>query len=157
MLSKAVLALALLCGAEAFLAPHAPLQRAGHLFSDNTIKVPGADQQRFFEGGYGGGDTQDGYTQREKGDGSDPNAMANANKPASLQWSGEASGGETGNYRRLSDRLKDADIEQKKADEEQYKREHASEMARQEHEATIAFMESMPDDTPAGMVNSALD
>jgi hypothetical protein len=71
----------------------------------------------------------------------------------SLQWSGEASSGETGNYRRLSDKLADGDIERKKADAEQDKRENAANFAREERERKIAFMENMPDDTPAGKVH----
>jgi len=151
MFSKVVVALALLSGAQAFVAPHARA-RAMQLYSDSKIDVPGADQTRFFEGGLGGGDSQAGYTQREVGDGSDPNAKAQAGMGPSLQWSGEASGGETGNYRRLSDKLVDGDIERKKADAEQENRENASSLAREERERKIKFMEDMPEDTPAGKV-----
>ena len=59
-----------------------------------------------------------------------------------------------GNFRKLSDALKDGDIERKLADEAQYKREQAMEFAREERRRKIAFMDSVPDDTVVGKVRA---
>merc|ERR1719502_2240094 len=57
-----------------------------------------------------------------------------------------------GNHRKLGDALRDGDIERKKAEKEQYEREHAMELAREERQRKIEFMRDMPEDTPAGRV-----
>jgi probable Rubsico expression protein CbbX len=60
---------------------------------------------------------------------------------------------EAGNYRRLSDALKDADIERRLEQEEIEKRGRAAEMAREARERKIALLRDIPDDIPAGNVN----
>mmetsp|Transcript_28795 Transcript_28795/g.64355 ORF Transcript_28795/g.64355 Transcript_28795/m.64355 type:complete len:412 (-) Transcript_28795:237-1472(-) len=115
-LKSVVLALALLVGADAFIAPKA-VPRAGKLFSEV-----------------------------------DPNANPQSGMGPSLQWSGEASSGETGNYRKLSDKLNEGDIERRKNEEEAFQRENAMALAREAKEKKIRFMEEMPDSTPAGRV-----
>jgi len=57
-----------------------------------------------------------------------------------------------GNFRKLSDALKDGDIERKKAEEEALARENAIQIAREERLRKIAHMEEMDDSTPAGKV-----
>jgi len=57
-----------------------------------------------------------------------------------------------GNFRKLSDALKDGDIERKKAEEEALARENAIQLAREERLRKIAHMEEMDDSTPAGKV-----
>jgi hypothetical protein len=58
----------------------------------------------------------------------------------------------SGNFRKLSDKLKDGDIERKKAEEEALQRENALEFARLARQKKIDFMKDMPDNTPAGKV-----
>jgi len=58
----------------------------------------------------------------------------------------------SGNFRKLSAALTDGDIERKKAAKEQEERENKMEYDRQERLRKIAFMEDMPDNTPAGKV-----
>jgi len=53
----------------------------------------------------------------------------------------------------LSDRLEAADTERRKAEEEAERRERAAEIAREERAAKIAFMNNMPENTPAGTVD----
>uniref|UniRef100_A0A7S2IY60 AAA+ ATPase domain-containing protein n=1 Tax=Haptolina brevifila TaxID=156173 RepID=A0A7S2IY60_9EUKA len=57
-----------------------------------------------------------------------------------------------GNFRRLSDALKDADIERRLEQEEIEKRENAAKMAREMRERRIALMRDIPDATAAGTV-----
>jgi hypothetical protein len=114
MLTKVVLALAILCEAGAFTAPPAPLQRVTRLASTGT------------------GPSLDYNPEKYKDEGS------------------------AGNFRKLSEKLADGDIERKKAEEEQLARENAVQLAREERQRKIEFMESVPDDTPAGKVSSLL-
>ena len=51
---------------------------------------------------------------------------------------------------RLRDRLKDADVERRKDEEAALARERAQEMRREERLKKIAYMDEMPEDTPAG-------
>jgi len=51
---------------------------------------------------------------------------------------------------RLRDRLNEADTERRKAEEEALARERASEIRREERLKKIAYMNDMPDSTPAG-------
>jgi len=105
---KVVVALALLCGVEAFIAPQVTLSRVSRLSSTG------------------------------------PSLTYNPDK-----YKDEAN---SGNFRKLSDKLKDGDIERKKAEEEQALRENALNFAREERRRKIEFMNTMPDDTPAGRV-----
>jgi len=57
------------------------------------------------------------------------------------------------NLGRLSDKLNEADTERRKAAEEADRRERAAEIAREERLRKIEYMNSMPDDTPAGAVD----
>mmetsp|Transcript_61985 Transcript_61985/g.121749 ORF Transcript_61985/g.121749 Transcript_61985/m.121749 type:complete len:313 (-) Transcript_61985:797-1735(-) len=70
----------------------------------------------------------------------------------SLQYSGDVSAGEQGNYRKLSDKLNEADTDRRKAEEEAFKRENAQMLMAVERQRKIDFMNDMPDDTPAGML-----
>lgn len=51
---------------------------------------------------------------------------------------------------RLRDRLKDADVERRKDEEAAIARERAQEMRREERLKKIAYMNEMPESTPAG-------
>lgn len=51
---------------------------------------------------------------------------------------------------RLRDRLNEADTERRKEAEEAERRERAAEIAREERLRKIAYMNEMPEDTPAG-------
>jgi len=53
---------------------------------------------------------------------------------------------------RLRDRLQEADVERRKAEEEALNRERAAEIRREERLKKINYMKDMPDDTPAGTV-----
>ena len=57
------------------------------------------------------------------------------------------------NYGRLSDKLKEADIERRLEEEEIYKRENAALLARQARERKIELLEKIPDGTQAGTVD----
>jgi len=57
------------------------------------------------------------------------------------------------NYGRLKERLNDADIERRKAEEAALARERAAEIAREERLKKIAYMNDMPDDKEAGTVD----
>jgi probable Rubsico expression protein CbbX len=57
------------------------------------------------------------------------------------------------NYRRLSDKLKEADIQARLDREEADRRERASEIRREERQAKIQFMNDMPDDKTVGSVD----
>ena len=61
--------------------------------------------------------------------------------------------GNQGNYRRASDRLKEADVERRKEEEEIYARENAAKLAREAKERKIALMAQIPDNTAAGTVD----
>jgi len=54
---------------------------------------------------------------------------------------------------RLRDRLNEADTDRRKEEDAAAARERASEIAREERLAKIAYMENMPEDTPAGTVD----
>jgi hypothetical protein len=56
---------------------------------------------------------------------------------------------------RLRDRLNEADTERRKDEEAADLRERASEIAREERLKKIAYMENMPDETPAGTGKSS--
>lgn len=51
---------------------------------------------------------------------------------------------------RLRDRLNEADTERRKEEDAAAARERAAEIAREERIAKIAYMNEMPEDTPAG-------
>jgi len=57
-----------------------------------------------------------------------------------------------GNFRRLSDKLKEADIERRLESEEIEKRENAVRLAREMRERRIALLRDIPDETKAGTV-----
>jgi probable Rubsico expression protein CbbX len=57
---------------------------------------------------------------------------------------------EAANYRKLSDRLKEASAEEKKASEAAYARDNANKIKRREKARKIELMKEIPDDTPAG-------
>merc|ERR1719163_337224 len=58
-----------------------------------------------------------------------------------------------GNFRRLSDALKEADIERRLEEEEIHKRENAAQLAREARERKIALLRDIPDATKAGTVD----
>merc|ERR1719453_1516784 len=60
---------------------------------------------------------------------------------------------EAGNYGRLSDKLKEADVERRLEEEEIMKREHAALIKQQEKERKIMLLREIPDVTPAGTVD----
>lgn len=64
----------------------------------------------------------------------------------------EFTGGDDPNAKtvRLRDRLNEADTERRKAEEEALARERAAEIRREERLKKIAYMQDMPDSTPAG-------
>jgi len=70
----------------------------------------------------------------------------------SLEYVGGSDPNES-NLGRLSDKLNEADTERRKAAEEADRRERAAEIAREERLRKIEYMNSMPDDTPAGAVD----
>lgn len=78
---------------------------------------------------------------------SDPNQNPFGNAE-SLQFTG----GNDPNAKtiRLRERLNEADTERRKDEEEAARRERAAEIAREERLAKIAYMNQMPDTTPAG-------
>jgi hypothetical protein len=51
---------------------------------------------------------------------------------------------------RLRERLQEADVERRKAEEEALARERAAEIRREERLKKIAYMRNMPDNQPAG-------
>merc|ERR1719384_1438535 len=59
----------------------------------------------------------------------------------------------SGNYKRLSQKLQEADTERRKDREAAEARERAAEMCREERERKIAYMAAMPEDQPAGTVD----
>ena len=64
----------------------------------------------------------------------------------------EFTGGEDPNLKtvRLRERLQEADVERRLEEEEALNRERAAEIAREERLKKIAYMNEMPDSTPAG-------
>jgi hypothetical protein len=60
---------------------------------------------------------------------------------------------EAGNYRRLSDALKEGDIERRLEEEEIYKRENAALLKKEAKERKIMLLEKIPDETKAGTVD----
>mmetsp|Transcript_62682 Transcript_62682/g.152585 ORF Transcript_62682/g.152585 Transcript_62682/m.152585 type:complete len:410 (+) Transcript_62682:51-1280(+) len=81
---------------------------------------------------------------------SDPNQ-----NPFGASESLEFTGGDDPNAKtiRLRERLNEADTERRKDAEEADRRERAAEIAREERLAKIAYMNEMPDTTPAGTVD----
>lgn len=77
----------------------------------------------------------------------DPNANPFGTK--SLDWGGNDSDPNSKTVR-LRDRLKEADVERRKAEEEADKRERAAEIRREERMKKIEYMQNMPDNQPAG-------
>jgi len=61
--------------------------------------------------------------------------------------------GESGNFRKLSDKLKEADIERRMQDEAATMREEAVQRAREERERKVALLQNIPDGTKAGTVD----
>ncbi|KAL7538356.1 hypothetical protein ACHAXR_008524 [Thalassiosira sp. AJA248-18] len=57
------------------------------------------------------------------------------------------------NYSKLSERLKEADVERRKIQEEADRRERAGQIRREERLAKIQYMKDMPDDQAAGTVD----
>merc|ERR1719313_2537244 len=57
------------------------------------------------------------------------------------------------NHRKLSDALKEADIERRMEEEEIYKRENAAKLAREARERKIELLRMIPDETQAGTVD----
>ena len=68
----------------------------------------------------------------------------------SLQYVGGSDTANDKNYGRLSEKLNEADIERRKAQDAADQRERAAEIRREERLAKIKYMEEMPDSTPAG-------
>jgi len=60
---------------------------------------------------------------------------------------------ESGNYGRLSDKLKEADIERRLEQDEIDKRENAAQYAREARERKIMLLQKIPDDMKAGTVD----
>ena len=60
---------------------------------------------------------------------------------------------ENGNYGRLSDKLKEADIERRLEEEEIFKRENAALLKREARERKIMLLREIPDETKAGTVD----
>merc|ERR1719310_1317476 len=58
-----------------------------------------------------------------------------------------------GNYKRLSEKLKEADLERRLEEEEIQKRENAAKLKREAKERKIALMQNIPDNTQAGTVD----
>merc|ERR1719454_2582377 len=58
-----------------------------------------------------------------------------------------------GNYGRLSDKLKAADVERRLEEEEIFKRENAAQIAREARERKIMLLREIPDETKAGTVD----
>lgn len=79
---------------------------------------------------------------------SDPNQNPFGNQK-SIEWGGNESDPSAKTVR-LRDRLNEANTERRKAEEEALARERAAEIRREERLKKIAYMEEMPDSTPAG-------
>ena len=77
----------------------------------------------------------------------DPNA--NPFGTQSLEWQGNDNDPSAKTVR-LRDRLQEADVERRKEREEAEARERAAEIRREERLKKIHYLESMPDNTPAG-------
>merc|ERR1719183_1431520 len=69
-----------------------------------------------------------------------------------LQWGG-VDGDPNFNVARLSDKLKEADIERRLEEEEIMKRENAVQLAREMRQRKIALLRDIPDETKAGTVD----
>lgn len=67
----------------------------------------------------------------------------------SLEWGGNVND-PNAKVVRLRDRLNEADVERRKDEEAALARERASEIRREERLKKIAYMQGMPDSTPAG-------
>jgi len=61
--------------------------------------------------------------------------------------------GESGNYGRLTDKLKAGDIERRLLEEEIYARENAAQLAREARQRKIDLLKMIPDETKAGTVD----
>jgi len=83
----------------------------------------------------------------------DPNANPFGTK--SLEWGGNVNDPNAKTVR-LRDRLQEADTERRKESEEAEKRERAAEIRREERQKKIDYMNSMPDNTPAGTGKTSL-
>jgi hypothetical protein len=81
-----------------------------------------------------------------------PAAAADANQNVfgtkSIEWGGDNES--DSNTVRLRDRLQEADTDRRKAQEAADQRERAAEIRREVRLAKIAYMNDMPDSTPAG-------
>jgi hypothetical protein len=75
---------------------------------------------------------------------------------ASLEWGGNVND-PNAKVVRLRDRLKEADVERRKDEEEADARERASEIRREIRMKKIKYLEDMPDSQPAGTGKSLLD
>mmetsp|Transcript_39824 Transcript_39824/g.81291 ORF Transcript_39824/g.81291 Transcript_39824/m.81291 type:complete len:417 (-) Transcript_39824:283-1533(-) len=71
----------------------------------------------------------------------------------SLDYVGGTDPNDDKNYGRLRDKLNDADIERRKAQDEADARERAAEIRREERLKKIQYMNDMPDSQPAGTVD----
>ena len=69
--------------------------------------------------------------------------------PKSLEWNGNVDD-PNAKVIRLRDRLNEADTERRKDEEAALARERAAEIRREERLRKIAYMQSMPDNEPAG-------
>jgi hypothetical protein len=68
----------------------------------------------------------------------------------SMEFGGTGDDVNSSNFGRLRDRLQEADTERRKAQDAADQRERASEIKREERLKKIAYMNEMPDSTPAG-------
>jgi len=82
--------------------------------------------------------------------GSNQNPFGNA---VSLQYTGGEDKDNDANYRKLTDKLNEADSERRKILKEADRRERASEIRREERLAKVKYMQEMPDNQPAGTVD----
>jgi len=71
----------------------------------------------------------------------------------SLDYKGSEGDPGAGNYKKLSQALDEADTERRKDREAAAARERAAEIAREERQKKIDYMNDMPDDKPAGTVD----
>lgn len=76
------------------------------------------------------------------------NPFASVGGGQSLEWGGDNE--PESNTVRLRDKLNEADTERRKEAEEAERRERAAEIRREERLKKIAYMNDMPDSTPAG-------
>mmetsp|Transcript_30464 Transcript_30464/g.50465 ORF Transcript_30464/g.50465 Transcript_30464/m.50465 type:complete len:486 (+) Transcript_30464:122-1579(+) len=157
--------------AHAALLAHlrAPIRQYEGGWGDTALRSGGKSKERF-----GTGPTP--HLEKTKDDNWSFAAKLNANQPPpsppAVEYDGglktDASGnfeghnalgekivtdGNVGNYRRLSDRLKEADVERRLEEEEVFARENEARLAREAKERKIALMQQIPDDAKAGTVD----